>query len=82
MSSFNAENLGAGVLSIQYELVSVLAIRRRECNPHAGAGWVAWVDAYGSSGTLRYERMRDVLIATTNPGKLREIRRILVVRRQ
>ena len=26
---------------------------------------------------LRYERVRDVLIATTNPGKLREIRRIL-----
>ena len=26
---------------------------------------------------LRYERVREVLIATTNPGKLREIRRIL-----
>lgn len=28
-------------------------------------------------GTVKYERVRDVLIATTNPGKLREIRRIL-----
>ena len=31
----------------------------------------------GDRRAVRYERVRDVLIATTNPGKLREIRRIL-----
>lgn len=35
------------------------------------------VGRVGIVGTLKYERVRDVLIATTNPGKLREIRRIL-----
>src|SRR5688572_2408167 len=32
---------------------------------------------HGMKGALRYGRMREVLIATTNPGKLREIRGIL-----
>lgn len=31
----------------------------------------------GTVRDVRYERVHDVLIATTNPGKLREIRRIL-----
>jgi len=40
-------------------------------------GGVGGVGRVGIVGTLKYERVRDVLIATTNPGKLREIRRIL-----
>src|SRR5688500_8114386 len=35
MSSFNAENLGAGVVSIQYELVSMCAMGCEECKPWA-----------------------------------------------
>lgn len=41
-------------------------------------GIVGIVGSVGSAGeTLRYGAMREVLIATTNDGKLREIRRIL-----
>lgn len=40
-------------------------------------GRVGGVGRVGIVGAIKYERVRDVLIATTNPGKLREIRRIL-----
>jgi len=44
------------------------ARRGGDCTDRGGVGIV---------GTLKYQRVRDMLIATTNPGKLREIRRIL-----
>ena len=43
----------------------------------ARRGEGAWGRVGFVGQTLRYGAMREVLIATTNPGKLREIRRIL-----